>query len=127
MYITLALLRKLGACSEQVDLFLSFRPSGRCKLTYRNLKVAWAEDLDIWWLLHRIVKSKPMDGLQAQYGREYTAVREQHVKGFNYPDWDALEKEIDVFENTRQWAIVMEHLDRHGLDAIYVRYHEFMQ
>ncbi|HUT58708.1 MAG TPA: hypothetical protein VNA25_12755 [Phycisphaerae bacterium] len=82
--ITVAFLRKLGACQSSVELFAKVFPNG-ATITQGNIKKAWAADLSIMWLAKRILSAaerakfdKDIDPAWAEYEKDYAAINAKY-------------------------------------------------
>ncbi len=53
--ITIRLLKKLGACSDHIELFGRTFPGGRCELTAANIRIALAAKLDVEWFAKKVL------------------------------------------------------------------------
>ena len=82
--ITVAFLRKLGACQSSVELFAKVFPNG-ATITQGNIKKAWAADLSIMWLAKRILSAaerakfnEDMDPAYAEYIKADGVIRAKY-------------------------------------------------
>jgi len=92
MKITISLLNKIFACSDQQKLFCRVFPLGTT-VTLRSLARARKHDLSVHWFCHTMLS----DSANARYGTRTTAAYQRYVK-VRDAAWETYDKTLGILD-----------------------------